>query len=239
MLVFLLKKKTDYNKKITEIEKKLTDRNHDKYITTLECNTLTADVFNARLSQANLVSKTDFDNKVSSLNNKIAANKTKNESIENELKRLKIFDSSHFIGKSYSEEDGAQNYLVFQTLNKYFKVIASTDYVSSWKSKGLSAETINPPSTSDNSLTPALSYYDTKTGVKLTGSCLKQSTISCSHRKIVNIYIVYELGTSGSNDNDPTLKNSLFGAVTLIKNTDVDTYGYSGYGIGFDRRSSF
>ena len=31
----------------------------------------------------------------------------------------------------------------------------------------------------------------------------------------------------------------MFGAVTLTKNTDIDKYGYSGYGIGFDRRSSF
>ena len=68
------------------------------------------------------------------------------------------------------------NYLVFQPLNKYFQVIASTNYVSSWKSKGLSVETIKPPSTSDNSLTPALSYYDTKTRVKYTECCLKQST---------------------------------------------------------------
>ena len=48
-------------------------------------------VFNARLTQANLVIKTDFDNTVSSLNNKIAANKTKNESVKNELKKLKKF----------------------------------------------------------------------------------------------------------------------------------------------------
>ena len=60
-----------------------------------------------------------------------------------------------------------------------------------------------------------------------------------THGTIVNIYIVYEQGTSGSNDSDPTLKNCLFGAVTLTKNADIDKYGYSGYGIGFDRRSSF
>ena len=47
------------------------------------------------------------------------------------------------------------------------------------------------------------------------------------------------MGTRGSNDNDLTLKNRLFGAVTLTKNADIDKYGYSGYGIGFDRRSSF
>ena len=46
----LVKKKTDYNTKITEIEKKLTDHNHDKYITTPEFNTLAANVFNARLT---------------------------------------------------------------------------------------------------------------------------------------------------------------------------------------------
>ena len=38
---------------------------------------------------------------------------------------------------------------------------------------------------------------------------------------------------------DPTLEFCLFGAVTLTKNTNIDKYGYSGYGIGFDRRSSF
>ena len=52
---------------------------------------------------------------------------------------------------------------------------------------------------------------------------------------MVNIYIVYELVASS----DPTIKNCLFGAVTLTKNADVEKYRYSGYGIGFDRRSSF
>ena len=44
---------------------------------------------------------------------------------------------------------------------------------------------------------------------------------------------------STSNDNGPTLKNCLFGAVTLTKNADMDKYGYSGYGTGLDTRSSF
>ena len=47
------------------------------------------------------------------------------------------------------------------------------------------------------------------------------------------------MGVSGSHDSDPTLKNCLFGAVTLTKNTDIEKYGYSGYGIGFYRRSAF
>ena len=73
----VLFKKTGYNKKITEIEKKLNGHNHDIYITTPEFNTLAADVFNARLTQANLIPKTDFDAKLSSLTRKITVNKTK------------------------------------------------------------------------------------------------------------------------------------------------------------------
>ena len=129
--------------------------------------------------------------------------------------------------------------MVFQPRNKYFKLITNTDYVLSWKSKGLSSESIKPPTTSDNSLTPALKYYGTKTRVTFTGSCLKQSQISYTHEKIVNISIVYGLGASSSRINDSTLKNCLFGAVTLTKNTDIDKYGYSIYGIGFDRRSNY
>ena len=155
------------------------------------------------------------------------------------MKKLKTFDSSYFIGKSHFEEDGTQNYLVFQPINKYFKVITNTDYVSSWKSKGLSAESIKPPTASDNSLTPALDYYGTKTRVKFTASCLQQRKVSYTHGTIVNIYIVYELGASSSHSDDPTRKNSLFGAVRLTKNADIDKYQYSGYGIGFDRESSF
>ena len=141
MLVIQLKK-TEHNTTVTEIENKLTDHNHDKYITTSEINTLAADVFNARFAQANLITKTDFDVKLSRINRKITENKTENVIIKNQLNKLKTFDSSYFIGKGHFEEDGTQNYLVFQPINKYFKVITNTDYISSWKSKGLSAESI-------------------------------------------------------------------------------------------------
>ena len=190
-----------------------------------------------------MITKTDFDAKLSSLNRKITSNKTKHLLVENELKKLKTFDLSYFIGKNYFEGDGAQNYLVFQPIIRYFKVntiINVADYVLSWESKGLSAETIKLPTTSDNSLTSTSSYYDDfKVRVKFTGSCLKQPKLTHTDKTIVNIYIVYEQGASTSNDNDPILKNCLFGAVTLTKNIDNDKYGYSGYGIGSDRRSRF
>ena len=77
-------------------------------------------------------------------------------------------------------------------------MITNNDYISSWKSKGLSSESFKPPTTSDNRLAPALNYYGTKTRVKFTRSCLKQSKISYNHGKVVNIYIVYELRASSS-----------------------------------------
>ena len=139
----------------------------------------------------------------------------------------------------FDSEGGFQAYLIFQPVYRYFKTVTNTNYVSLWKSKGLSAESIKPPATSDNNLTPQLSYYDYNTREKFTGSCLKQSKITCTHKKSVNIYIVYELGASSSNFDDPTLKNCLFGKITLTKNADIDKYRYSGYGIGFDRKGSF
>ena len=156
------------------------------------------------------------------------------------MKKLKTFDSSYFISKSHFQEDGTQNYLVFQPI----KILPNTNYVLSWKSKGLSAETIkshttSPLTASDYNLIPTLSYSGTKTKLKITGSYLKQDQISYTHGKVVNVYIFYELGAFGSNDNDSALKSGLFSAVTLTKNADIDKYGYYGYGIGFDRRSNF
>ena len=214
-----------------------------KYITTPEFNILAADVFNVRLAQANLLTKTDFDAKLSSLNREITSNKTNHLLVENELKKLKTFDSIYFRGKSHFEEDGMQNYSVFQPIQRYFKRIVNVgndNYVYYWKSKGLSDETINSIKTSDYGITPYLSYYDTnKIRVKFDGGCLKQDPGSFFHGGIVNVYIVYEISKNINISDYPTLENCLFGAVKLTKNADIDKYGYSGYGIGFYRHQSF
>ena len=122
-----LVKKTDYNTKITDIENTPNNHNHDKYVATSEFNTLAADVFNARLAQANLITKTDFDAKLSSLNRKITANKTRHFLNDNDL--------SYYRGKQYFDKgSGQQNYLVFLPLRKYFKlnsVVDAADYVLS------------------------------------------------------------------------------------------------------------
>ena len=89
-----LVKKIDYDTKVNEIVKKITDHNHDKYITTPEFNKLTAENFAARLAQASLITKTDFKANMSSRNRKIVSNKTKHLVIGNELKKLQTFDST-------------------------------------------------------------------------------------------------------------------------------------------------
>ena len=61
-------KTTNYDTKISKLEKKRTDHNHDKYITTPETNPLAASVFNSRLAQANLITKTDSDARLSNIN---------------------------------------------------------------------------------------------------------------------------------------------------------------------------
>ena len=83
-----------------------------------------------------------------------------------------------------------------------------------------------------------IDHYGTRIRLKFNGSCLKQpNKLTYGYEHKVNVYIIYELGASSTNDSDSTLKNCLFGAVTLAKNADMEKYGYSGFGIGFDRRS--
>ena len=186
-----------------------------------------------------LLKKTDYNMRVAAIDTKISTLDSKITKLldSNNLEDRSINIILYSLGNSlFDGGDGFQAYLKFQPVYKYFKTIVNTDYISSWKSKGLSTESIKTPTTSDNSVTPALSYYDYNIRVTFTGSCLK---ITYTQKKVVNTYIVYELSAASSYSGDPTLKNCLFGTVTLTKNTDIDKYGYSGYGIGFDRRSNF
>ena len=107
--------------------------------------------------------------------------------------------------KCYFEEDGTQNYLVFQPIHKCFKFVNIKNEwcITLWQSKGLSSKSIKPPTTSNNSLNRLINYCNAqKIRVKITGTCLKQDKITYTHKKEVNIYIVYELGASSSSSSD-------------------------------------
>ena len=177
-----LVKKADYNTKISEIENKVNNHNHDKYITTPEFNTLAADVFKARLAaQTDLIRKPDFDSKLKGISDRVTKNKAKHLLIENKLKRLQKFDAADFRGKSHFEEDGTQNYLVFQPIYRYFERIAgagSGNYIYFWKSKGLSDERLDSITASNHKITPELGFYGTKLKVEFNGSYLKQDKVT-------------------------------------------------------------
>ena len=66
-----LVKKTDYSTNISEIKNKVSDHDHDKYITTSEFNKLAAESFKARLAQSHLVTKTGFGAELTSLDKRI------------------------------------------------------------------------------------------------------------------------------------------------------------------------
>ena len=153
------------------------------------------------------------------------------------LKNLETFDSIYFRGKSHFEDDGTQYYLIFQTTYRYFKTVISNDSnILSWKSKGLSDESMKPPSISNKMLNLSVDCVGTKASTKFNGDYLKQEKITFDYGKIVNIYIVYEINDYRNISSYPTLENFLFDAVKLTKHVDVDLYKYSGYGIGFDRK---
>ena len=90
-----------------------------------------------------------------------------------------------------------------------------------------------------NGLCPSVNYVNKKLCLKFEGSCLAQTKVTYTHKNIVNIYIVYEIGLTARNSYDPKLINGLFGAVNLVKNSDINKFGYTGYGIGFDRGTTF
>ena len=127
-------------------------------VTIIETKYISNTRFDTKLVQANVITKRNFDAKITEL--------------ENNMKKPQTFDSSYFRGKSHFQEDGAQNYLVFQPIIRYFRI--NGKYILSWKSKGLSDETITPYATSDNTLTPLIDHYGTRVRLKFNKSCLKQ-----------------------------------------------------------------
>ena len=96
-------KRKDCETKIAEIEKKVTNQNHDRYITTSEFNKLTKEDFAARLAQANLITNTDFDNTLyMSFNRK--NNSNKQNILKMNLKKIQTFESIYFRAKFISKK---------------------------------------------------------------------------------------------------------------------------------------
>ena len=108
------------------------------------------------------------------------------------MKKLKPFYSVYFRGKSHFEEDGTQNWLVFQPMQKYFKLASDNpSMILSWKYKGLSDESIKPPTTSNRLLNPTLNFVGSKARIKFRGDCLKQEKITYTYGIFYNFFLLH------------------------------------------------
>ena len=149
---------------------------------------------------------------------------------------------SYLHGKSCFDEDGTQNYYIFQPISKYLKVayVNDVNYILSWKSRGLNDIKIESIKTNNYLLNPHMDIYDTsEIRIKFNGSFLNRFPPTIFHGDRLNIYIFYEITSDYSSINYPALENCLFGSAKLTKNADIDKHEYSGYGIGLDRSTSF
>ena len=103
----------------------------------------------------------------------------------------------------------------------------------------MSEENIRNITKSDSNFAPTFVDRHLLRDMNFNGHCLIKNNIS-KPKKVINLYISYTLTPWLRNLNTIfTLSNCLFGFVQLNKNTDLDKYEHSGYGIGFDSRSEF
>ena len=123
-------------------------------------------------------------------------------------------------GRRYFDDDGSKNYLVFQLLFENFRMlIGDTETNVAWKSKRLLHGSTKPPITQGNNLSPKLKWiHHSKVATEFKKSCLKQSKGSFTHRNVVNLIVVYELGAWSIDLNTISiLGDCLFGAMKLTR----------------------
>ena len=176
------------------------------------------------------MTKTEFDNELARFNKIITSNKTKHLEVEKKLDSLITKDYNFFLGRIYfTSKDGSQNMFVYKsTLNMLeLKIDKGTDYIISWKSKGLYNSKLIAL---HGVFLPNIKHFGVKIGRQLNNAPLVIEEINYAPG-IVNVYIVYDL------DNWPknllrnfTLKTFLFRATNIVKNNDKDKYVYRCYG---------
>ena len=81
--------------------------------------------------------------------------------------------------------------LLGQDVFLHFRFFTNTSQVLSWKSKGLSEESIENITTSDSNFAPTLINYDPLPDIKFNGHCLIKNIITSSN--IINVYISHTL----------------------------------------------
>ena len=136
-----------------------------------------------------------------------------------------------------------ESYTVYECRTGPFNF--SNDKITKWKSTGifnyLENSNLNVSSSARANYMPFLENNG-RMNVKFNGYYLAQNkAIHPNNNKVVNIYIVYELGLINNyRSNVYTIQNALFGAMKITKNaTNNSKNKYEGYGICFDSGGTF
>ena len=176
------------------------------------------------MKQANLVTKTDFNNKLTSYNRRITSNKIRYLEVQKKLESLMTNDYNFYLGRMYfTSNDGSQSTFVYQpTLDTLeLKKHRGTDYVLSWKSNGVYNSKLKPLYTTLlHSI--KISGYIMRIKFDKDSLAVEQNTYLT---KIVNVHIANELNAWPRNlTNNFKFKNGLFGAINIVKNSDKEKY---------------
>ena len=179
----------------------------------------------------NLVTKNEFDKKLTSFKKQTTSNKTKQLEVEKKLDSLTTKDYNFFLGRIYFTcNDVSQNMFVYQPAFNVLelKIDKSTEYINGLKSKRLYNCTLIAL---HGAFLPNATYFGVKIGMQFNNISLVIEIINYATKVV---YIVYDL------DNWPknylkkfALNKCLFGATNIVKNSDKEKYVYSGYGIAF------
>ena len=201
-----LVKKTDFNSKITEVEGKIPS------ISGLATTSGLTAVENKIPNVTSLVTIDGFDAKIKAISDRVTKIKSKDLLLDNELKKLKAFDTDYFVGANYFEGcDGVQNMLVFHVKNEFFGLNSSgnTQYCT-WKSKGISDENFyyNGGSVATKLTRPMDVSFDSN-------QFFFQDPSKVLASFVVNVYICYKLLLKTINT-DNALKNCFLVQWTLL-----------------------
>ena len=124
-------------------------------------------------------------------------------------------------GEKYFSSRIFQNYLVFILAIKCIKYFHGTNQIYSWKSNGMSGESIENITKSDSNFAPNFVGHHSLPDINFNGHRLIKNNISIL-KKAINIYISYTLGLQLRNFNTTfTLSNCLCGSAKFTKNTDL------------------
>ena len=86
-----------------------------------------------------------------------------------------------------------QNYLVFIPPKKYIKYFSGTTRTETWKSNGMSEESIENITKLDSNFAPTFVHNHSLRDMNFNGHCLIKNKIPIP-KKVINLYICYTLG---------------------------------------------